>query len=163
MLSFLHKIKNIFKKENTDAEIVGEVKFHDDSTPYFTVKMHGCAVLVDVNAEDVVEKFTDKFSQKDIKNATKVFMKYRSLVRLVTIEKNSAILYNPKENTYQLIDLSDNLLLRNIEIDALGAEDAFKLGIHFERMRLEKDRKLFHLTKSRNNVTPLKLVESNDK
>lgn len=162
MLSFLDKIHDLFKSRSHDAEIIGEVKFHDNTTPYFTVKMRGCKTLVDINSEDIIEKFTNKFCQKDIRNATKAFMKYRSLLRLASIEKNFAILHNKTDHSYQLIDLSDNLFLRSLDMDSLRAEDAFKLGIHFERMRLEKDRKLFNLTKSKNNITPLVLVESDD-
>jgi hypothetical protein len=160
MLSFLDKLNDLIGRHSPDAEIVGEVRFHDDSAPYFTVRMKGCKTLVDINAEDIVEKLTNKFTQNDIKNATKAFIKYRSLLRLASIEKNFAILYNNKDHSYQLIDLSDNLFLHNLDMDALRPEDAFKLGVHFERTRLEKDRKLFNLSKTKNNITHLTLVES---
>jgi len=160
MQSFLDKIRAVFKHSSPDAEIIGEVKLHEDSTPYFTVKMRGCQTLVNINAEDIVEKFTNKFGQVDIKNATKAFIKYRSLLRLASIEKNFAILYNNNDHSYQLIDLSDNLFLHNLDIDSLRAEDAFKLGVHFERMRLERDRKLFNLTKAKTSVPYLTLVET---
>lgn len=162
MPSFLDKLNQFFKHRTSDAEIIGEVKFNQSSNPYFTVKMRGCKTLVDINAEDIIEKFTNKFCQTDIKNATKAFMKYRSLLRLASIEKNFAILHNKSDHSYQLIDLSDNLFLRNLDMDSLRAEDAFKLGIHFERMRLEKDRKFFNLTKTKSNITPLTLVETDD-
>lgn len=161
---FLDKISQLFKRQTPDAEIIGDVRLREDGIPYFTVKMHGCKTLVDINAEDIIDKFTSKFSQLDIKNATKAFMKYRSLLRLASIEKNFAILYNNNEHSYQLVDLSDNLLFRSLDLNLLRAEDAFKLGVHFERMRLEKDRKLFNLSKTRsNNITKLVLVESDDK
>lgn len=162
MQSFLDKLKFAFNKETPDSEIIGEVKFYENSIPYFSVKMRGCSTYVDINAEDIVEKFTNKFNQNDIKKATKVFMKYRTLLRLVSIEKNFAILYNQKDGSYNLLDLSDNLFLRSLDLDLLRPEDAFKLGIHFERMRFEKDRKLFNLTKSGNNITQLRLVASDD-
>lgn len=160
---FLDKIRQFFKASNADAEIIGDVRVHEDNTPYFTVKMRGCKTLVDINAEDIIDKFTSKFGQIDIKNATKAFMKYRTLLRLASIEKNFAILYNNKDHSYQLLDLSDNLFLRGLDLNMLRAEDAFKLGIHFERMRLEKDRKLINLTKTRNNIVPLTLVESDER
>ena len=162
MLSFLNKIKSIFSNKIYDAEIIGDIKFHHDGTPYFIVKMHGCQTLVDIHSEDIVEKFYYKFSQQDVKKATKAFMKYRKLLRLAIIEKNFAILHNKQEDSYQLVDLSDNLLLRNIDINEMRPEDAFKLGIHFERMRIEKDRKLFNLRKVVNNVSYLKVVSQNE-
>lgn len=162
MLSFLNKIKSIFFKKIYDAEIIGDIKFHQDGTPYFIVKMHGCPTLVDINSEDIVEKFYYKFSQQDVKNATKAFMKYRKLLKLAIIEKNFAILHNKQEDSYQLVDLSDNLLLRNIDLNEIRPEDAFKLGIHFERIHVEKDRKLFNLKKFTNNISHLKVVTQDE-
>lgn len=159
----LSKIKTMLTRKKPDAEILGEVKFHRDNIPFFTIKMRGCNTLVDIDVEDIIEKFTEKFSSTDIKNATKIFMKYRSLLRLVSIEKNTAIIHNKIKNSYHMIDLSNNLFLHETDIDSLRSEDAFKLGVQFERMRLEKDRKLFNLTKSSNNISQLKLVKSNDK
>jgi hypothetical protein len=160
MQSFLDKIKNVFSKSVPDSEIIGDVKFHPDNTPYFTVKMQGCPTLVDINAEDIAEKFFNKFNSCDVKNATKIYMKYRALLQLAIIEKNYAIFHNRKNNTYQLVDLSDNLFLRDFDLDTTRPEDAFKLGIHFERMRIEKDKKLFNLTKNGNSVSYLKMVKS---
>lgn len=163
MRYFLGKITEFFQHKSPDAEIVSDVKFHDGVTPYFLVKMKGCQIPVDINAEDIIERFTNKFCQTDIKNATKAVMKYRCILRLASIEKNFAILYNHAEQSYQLVDLSDNLFLRSLDINLLRAEDAFKLGIHFERMRLEKDRKLVSLNRSsRNNVTKFTLVQTDN-
>jgi len=160
MPSLLSKIIKLIKRNIPDSQIVGDVKFHQDNIPFFTISMDGCNTLVDINAEDIIEKFTDKFSQSDIKNATKAFMKYRCLLKLASIEKNYAILHDKNNNRYQLIDLSDSNLPYSINFDLLKSEDAFILGTHFERERLEKDRRLLRLTRSGQNVKKLALVKS---
>jgi hypothetical protein len=62
-----------------------------------------------------------------------------------------------------LIDLSDNNLPNELNFDFLRPEDAFILGAHFERVRLEKDKELLNLKKSCVNVRQLKLVKSDGK
>lgn len=162
MRYFFAKLINLWNKKAADAEIIGDVKFYADNTPYFTVKMHGCHTLVDIDLETIIEKFTDKFSSREIRNATKVFMKYRNRLQLTSIENNFAILHNKKDDSYQILDLSDNLLLRSIDLNLLSPEDAFKLGSYFERMRQEKDRKWLNLTKASQNLIPLSLVTNRD-
>lgn len=162
MLSFLNKIKIFFSSWIFDATIIGGVNFNNQKVPYFIVKMRGCQTLVDINAEDIVEKFTSKFSQLDIKNATKIMMKYRSKLHLVSINRNYAILCDKTKNDYQLVDLCDNLLPKTLDFDELLSVDAFNIGMHFERIRYQKERRLFHLTKVGKNVTQLKLVKHNE-
>lgn len=162
MLLFLNKIKNFLKFQIPEAQILGELKFHSLNTPFFTVKMRGCNALVDIDVEDIVNKFTGKFSQHDIRNATIAFMKYRNTLKLVNIEKNYAILQDQKENSFHVMDLSNNLIMHQFDFDSIKTEDAFKLGIQFEKIRLEKDKKLFNLTKSTCSIAYLKLVKSND-
>lgn len=159
---FLDKILKKFAGTSPDAEIVGEPKLQEGNSTYLTVKMRGSNTLVDIDVEDIVERFTDKFSQSDIRNATKILMKYRSLLRLASLEKKFAIFFNNLDKSYQLVDLSDNLFLRNFDIDTLRAEDAFKLGVQFEKMRNEKESKLPPINKERNNITPFAVVESED-
>jgi hypothetical protein len=125
--------------------------------------MRGCKTLIDVDAEDIIERFTEKFSSTDIKNATKIVMRFQNILKLVNLEGSLAILHNKKENSYQIIDLSDGSFMHKIDFDSISAEDAFKLGAQFEKICLEKDRKLFELTKSSQSVSIIKLVKSNEK
>lgn len=162
MRLFLNKIKNFLKLQIPEAQILGELKFNPHNIPFFTVKMRGCNALVDINAEDIVNKFTDKFSQLDIKCATIAFMKYRNVLKLVNIEKNYAVFQDQKENTFHVMDLSNNLIMHHFDFNFIKAEDAFKLGIQFEKIRLEKDKKLFNLARSACPIAHLKLVKPND-
>lgn len=163
MPSFLSRlILNFFGCE-PDAKIIGDVKFYSSCIPYFTVKMKGCRLPVDISAEDISEKFTLKFNQEDIKKATKVCSRYKKLSKLLSIEGYNAILYGAADKSYQIINIYNDNLAQTLNFDIIGADDAFKLGVHFERMRQIKNRNLMDMTKQATHSAPLYLVNADDR
>lgn len=163
MFSFLNKIiVSGFIKHRFNAKIISDVKFSLHNSPIFLVKMRGCKTPVDIEAEDIIDRFINNFDSSDIKIATIAYMKYRSLQKLVSIERNYAILSNNEDHSYQLVDLADARALRNINFEIIKSEDSFKLGMHFERLRQEKQTKTLNLVKSENNTVKFRLVKSNE-
>lgn len=159
MLSLLAKIKRFFSSNNYNAKILGDVFLENGKVPHFSVKMNGCNMPIDISAEQILERFADKFSQSDVVIITKSYMIHKSKLVLLSIENNYAILSNNQNNALSIIDLKDNLSTSKIDFDNMDAHDAFTLGIEFEKIRNEKDKTLFKLTKNSNNISKLKLVD----
>jgi hypothetical protein len=163
MRSFLNKFKiNLSPKKIFDAEIISDVKLSENRMPYFVVKMKGCKIPISVKADDIIHKYILKFNQLDIQIATKAYMKHKNMFSLVGIDSNYAILCNKENLNYEVLDLSNYSSIKDAIIDYLNPEDAFKLGVHFEKIQIENDRKLYLSTKKISNPPYLKLVSEDE-
>lgn len=72
-----------------------------------------------------------------------------TLLRLVSIEKQFAIFYYQKDETYFLLDLCDNFILQHLDLDLLRPEDVFKIGFFLGKKQCGLHKTLSQLQRCR--------------